>query len=79
MCDEHADFRLPDEREGEWRLRVHFGSMILERRDEGLRVCVSADDETTLSCMKMGVAGHMERYLGSTECIRGQGDGCASE
>jgi len=58
MCDEHADFRLPD---------------------EGLRVRVSAEDETTLSYMKMGVAGHRERYLGTTECIRWQGDGCASE
>ena len=40
--------------------------MFLERRDEWLRVRVSAEDETTLSYMKMGVAGYMERYLGST-------------
>ncbi len=79
MRDEHADFRLPDEREGEWRFRVHFGSMVLERRDDGLKVRVSAEDETTLSYMKMGVAGHMGRYLGTTECIRWMGDGCGSE
>jgi NADPH-dependent ferric siderophore reductase len=79
MCEDHAEFRLPDEKDGELLFRVHFGSMLLEPQGDGLKVQVRAVDETKLCYMKMGVARHMEKYLGTTDCIRWSGDGDTSE
>jgi NADPH-dependent ferric siderophore reductase len=72
---EHSDFEIETGIDGQWEFRTHYGSLNAVVGDRSVRIRVHADDETNLSYMKMGVAGHLAEYLGTAAAIRWQGDG----
>lgn len=72
---EHSEYEIETGIDDQWEFRTHYGSLSALVGDRSARIKVYADDETNLSYMKMGVAGHLAEYLGTTAGIRWQGDG----
>jgi NADPH-dependent ferric siderophore reductase len=75
---EHSEYEVETGIEDRWEFRTHYGSLSAFVGDRSARIQVYASDETNLSYMKMGVAGHLAEYLGDTAGIRWRGDGADS-
>jgi NADPH-dependent ferric siderophore reductase len=72
---EHSDYEVDTGIDGQWEFRTHYGSLNAVLDDRSVLIRVHAEDETCLSYMKMGVAGHIAEHLGTTAGIRWTGDG----
>jgi NADPH-dependent ferric siderophore reductase len=72
---EHIDYEVDTGIDGQWEFRTHYGSLNAVLGDRSVLIRVHAEDETCLSYMKMGVAGHIAEHLGTTAGIRWTGDG----
>src|SRR5919106_5983454 len=72
---EHSDYEVDTGIDGQWEFRTHYGSLNAVLADRSVLIRVHAEDETCLSYMKMGVAGHIAEHLGTTAGIRWTGDG----
>jgi NADPH-dependent ferric siderophore reductase len=72
---EHSDYEVDTGIDGQWEFRTHYGSLNAMLGERSVLIRVHAEDETCLSYMKMGVAGHLAEHLGTTTGIRWTGDG----
>ncbi len=72
---EHSDYEIATGMADQWEFRMYYGSLNATLDEGGVLIRVAAVDETCLSYMKMTVAGHFSRHLGTTSDIRWQGDG----
>lgn len=58
---------------GRWDFRLHYGAVSARLHDSGMHIRVFADDDTNLSYVKMEIAAHAAKILGTTSGIHWSG------